>query len=487
MSSDRPTPDQYKYLIGENGEGLTWGAISKGAQVTPPRLYMTDNTDKFIPIKSDSFSPLESLGYGGLGIGWGLQCWTYSDADLREAGLNVAAMRKAYEVVSSRIGINATNDTASKYTIGKLKTYQPAARTDRNHRRIQDKYAKNLSTFTDQGVYVGRTPLALLTEDLGNRGKYRYRDMDFYSDDNKSAWRPGMTVNELQKKSNFTYIHSRLVTKFSEKDDLVTVSGIDTDTGKEFSVKCRKLILASGALGTARIMLRSLGNASSKLPMLSNPHSYIPCLQPAMVGKASETDRPGFGQLSYFIDPAGNDSGISVASSYSYQSLMLFRIITQTPFNLADSRILLQYLMSGFMVVIAQHPDYYSENKYLRLAADQTSPTGDALHANYSLSAKEENEWDKREKQYVSTLRKLNTYAIKRVKTEHGSAIHYAGTVPFSKRQKEFSLTPEGRLHGSRHVYVADSSGFNFLPAKGLTFSLMANAHITAQNALENK
>jgi hypothetical protein len=41
-------------------------------------------------------------------------------------------------------------------------------------------------------------------------------------------------------------------------------------------------------------------------------------------------------------------------------------------------------------------------------------------------------------------------------------------------------------LHGTRNVYVADGSGFKYLPAKGITFSLMANAHVTAENVLRH-
>jgi choline dehydrogenase-like flavoprotein len=57
--------------------------------------------------------------------------------------------------------------------------------------------------------------------------------------------------------------------------------------------------------------------------------------------------------------------------------------------------------------------------------------------------------------------------------------------MPFSRTEKPLGLSPSGRVHQTKHVYVADSSGFNFLPARGLTFSILANAHITAQNVLQ--
>ncbi len=45
------------------------------------------------------------------------------------------------------------------------------------------------------------------------------------------------------------------------------------------------------------------------------------------------------------------------------------------------------------------------------------------------------------------------------------------------------TLAPDGRLHGTANVWVADGSGFRFLPAKGVTLTLMANAHRVAEAA----
>jgi choline dehydrogenase-like flavoprotein len=71
------------------------------------------------------------------------------------------------------------------------------------------------------------------------------------------------------------------------------------------------------------------------------------------------------------------------------------------------------------------------------------------------------------------------------VRGKNGFSSHYAGTIPYSRDEREFSLAPDGRLHGTRRVYVADSSGFRFLPALGLTWTIMANAHRTARGLAE--
>ena len=216
MTIRKSEKDQYKYLVGKKGEGIAWGDVGKGAQVTPPRRHLTELVDKYLPMDSDTFSPLESLAYGGLGAGWGLQCWEFSKPDLNRTGLNESKMRQAYEVVSGRIGISATADSVSDYTIGSLQSYQLSPNADRNHSYILRNYAKKTGRFEQGKVFVGRTPLSLITNDLDDRLGYQYKGLDFYS---IMAIAPAATSHRRQaKNSTQLYVHKfLLVVSFAEK------------------------------------------------------------------------------------------------------------------------------------------------------------------------------------------------------------------------------------------------------------------------------
>ena len=64
----------------------------------------------------------------------------------------------------------------------------------------------------------------------------------------------------------------------------------------------------------------------------------------------------------------------------------------------------------------------------------------------------------------------------RRVFPGHGSSLHDAGQFPATEEERPLTTTPSGRLRGTRSVYLADGSVLAYLPAKGLTFTLMANA-----------
>ena len=57
-----------------------------------------------------------------------------------------------------------------------------------------------------------------------------------------------------------------------------------------------------------------------------------------------------------------------------------------------------------------------------------------------------------------------------------GNSIHYAGSVPMNQNQLKYSVNKDCVLNKSRNVYLIDGSSLPVLPAKNLTFFLMANA-----------
>ena len=143
-------------------------------------------------------------------------------------------------------------------------------------------------------------------------------------------------------------------------------------------------------------------------------------------------------------------------------------------------------LQSALMIVGIHHPDAAAERKYIQLIPKTDSPTGDALFAHYESTETETREIARNEKIIRRIYAKLGCYPIRSVHPGFGASIHYAGTLPFNSGSIRGTTSPNGRLNATRSVFVADGSGFNHLPAKGITLTLMANAHLTALEALNH-
>ena len=479
--------EQHRYFLGDQFEGIPWETTRVGSQLTPPRSFLTRFSEAFFPFDSESFQPLESAAKGGLGGGWGLGSYVFSKLELEAVGLNEYEMNASYEDVISYIGVSGIYDDGGKYGLGSDKKIQPAMKLDVNHQKILKAYQKNKSKLNKNDIYVGQSVLALLTEDKSNRKAVQYRDMGFWSDTNKSAYRSWMTIDELNKRPNFKYHKNCLVTKFEEFDGGVRVFVKRTDTNEIQLYTCKKLILSPGVLGTARIVSRSFDYKKEKLPILCNPYSYMPCINRRQLGKKVDQHQTSFAQLVMYLDDQKNNFDVGVAALFSYRSLLLFKLIKETPLNFVDARIIMQFLQSSFTIAGIHHPEKGSDNKFISLVKDTASYTGDKLVGQYILSENELFKNKNREKKFKSALTTLGCYPMKTIQTPAGGSIHYGGTLPFSENNELFHVLKNGKLGGTKNVYVADGSGFKYLPAKGVTLTLMANANRVAKNVLKNE
>src|SRR5439155_1492578 len=133
------------------------------------------------------------------------------------------------------------------------------------------------------GFFLGRTRLAACTARHRERGPYAYLDLDYWADPDRSVYRPQWTLEELVRAPNFTYLDRRFVRTFSEDERGVRVHATRADTGEEETHEAAALVLAGGTLGTARIVLASLGAYDRPVPILCNAYAYVPTLNLGML------------------------------------------------------------------------------------------------------------------------------------------------------------------------------------------------------------
>ncbi|OJJ18329.1 hypothetical protein BKI52_26285 [marine bacterium AO1-C] len=475
---------QHEYFLGKQFEGVPWTNTRVGSQLTPPRQYITRQVEDLLFTQSDSFTPMESLAYGGLGSGWGLGCNVYRDQELVKMGLNPAKMRTAYQAVSDLVGVAVNQDLVRPYTLGQVNTAYAAPQVDLNSQLLLNKYLKKQSKYISRGFYMGQPAIAAVTQDQAERRALPYHNMDFYTDQRRSAFRPWILIDRLKQQANFQYQSQSFVTSFREENGQVWVNYLDTATREQKQIKARKLILATGAIGSARIVLRSLGQ-DQQLPIVCNPYVYFACIQPKMLGKQITQERTSLGQLALFYDQEP-DEDVITSGIYSYSSLLLFRLMKEAPLNFKDSRILFQYLHSTLSVAGVHFADYPTSQKFLKLAPNPESVTQDQLSIEYSLSDAEQLIIRKGSKKIAAFLRSLRCFPLKKILTPAGASIHYGGTLPIGDTASAFSLNEKGLITGTQNVYVADSAGFRYLPSQGLSFTIMAWAYLVANQALKS-
>ena len=473
----RSDPEQRRYFLGDELEGVLTDPRKAGAQLTPPRRHIVRDTERLLPIESDGFAPLQSLALGGLGAGWGAGASTYEPAELERAGLPPDLILPYYDPLARDIGVSGAPDDDTSPHHAALSTLQPPLEVDSNGEVLLRSYAATRGRLNASGFKMGRLPLAVLTEPLGSRRPNAYHDMDFWSDHGESVYRPWITVNALRDEPSFTYVDRTLALRFSEAEGRVQLQGERVDTGAPVSLSCRRLVLAAGALNTARLALRSLAGPGARVPLLCNPYSYLPVLNLPMLGRPAKDRRHGFAQVTGLLTPPGHPEEQVVANCFSYRSLLLFKLVREFPLPPALGLQLARLLVTALLVVGVHHPDAPSPDRYLEL---RESADGDRLFARIDRTADELRTQHARERQLLRHLLTLRCLPLRVLRLATGASIHYAGTLPFVDDGAPLRCRLDGLLHPTSAVYVADSAPWTFLPAKGLTFTLMANARRVA-------
>jgi hypothetical protein len=476
----RTDADQRRYFLGESDGLDELGRQRVGSQLTPPRQFIKRDVERLLPFESSTFFPLQTLALGGLGAGWGAGTLTFEDFELREAGLSQPDLAEYYREVADDIGISGSRADDTAAMILDIPHVQRPLDLDSNAQSILDSYERRRERFQHRGFHLGRTPLAMLSERLVRGALVRepnaYHDMDFYSDHGRSVYRPRFTVEELTSHPAFEYRGGLLAVRFEETPQGVRLICEDVTTGAHVTVEGRAVALGAGALNSARIVLSSFHAYGTKVPLLCNAYHYIACVNLRMLGRPAAERRHSMSQLTGVLTGPGNAASDRViVSLFSYRSLLLFRLVREMPLPPFLGLQLARLLQTSLTILGVHHADRHGPGKWLELR--RRGDGREILAGHYEPSAAEAGQCRQNLRRVRRALWSLGCLTVSVLSPAPGSSIHFGGTLPVDdNRDAPFRCAPGGKLNGTKRVYVVDSSPWRFLPAKGPTFTQMANA-----------
>lgn len=469
--------NQSSYFLGPNLEGVSKSNQRVGSQLTPPRQYMVKDSNVLFPYHSDNFFPLLATNKGGLGSGWGEACFTFDRKELDLAHLHPDEIAPYYQKVADLIGISG--DLHSKefsHYFPFLKNIQPPLEIDSNAQTITKAYQNKKAS----SLKILKSCLAVLSEDKEGRKASEYKDMDFYADNGKSCFRPQHLIEKLSLFKNFTYIGGYKALSFkenpSEKIQKVAIEAENLNLKSLETFTAKSIILAAGAINSARIAHQSSGLNENEVPLLSNAYTYVPCLNWKNLGKKTSDKRHSLAQLFGFYE-GGKIEERSTLQFYSYRSLLLFKLVKEFPLPAWLGLLFARTIVNCLSIVGIHHSDRIKSTS--KIIFKNRSLT---FNFDYLKEQKKQNK--KNESGIKKQLIKLGLIPLGSADTGTAGSIHYGGTL--SPTHGTLNTLPNFTLKNFKNVFVGDSSCFNFLPAKGLTFTIMAHAMRVADKVFEH-
>lgn len=466
----RKAHDSFDLMIGDNYEGLHNVINEKPIfpkLISPYMQFVVKDSERLSPVHEKGFTVTQSFAMGGLANAWGAALYRCRDDEFGDMPLKASELSPYYDKLTKEIGISGDNDDLACF-FGSTDNLLSPLPLSNKAAKLYSSYLKRKKRLNAKGIYMGRSRLSVLSQDYDNRNKCDYKNLESWMPNLSYVYNPSFTLKKLIKNNIVIYQKSVLVKYWSRKNNIITVYGEDTNNGDPLSFECKKLILAAGAVNTSKIVLKSKEDHKSRLTLIDNGLVQVPMIFPSFLGTRFETGVLGLTGLNMVFDFQKQNlrlQGSIIDLTFPFRSIFT----EMFPFAFKDSMLFTKYFLPALSVMLLYLPSGIENSGYVRLCADDSLET---VSLPYKINKK------------ILRAVSLNllslgvlTHPLIVKNTVPGYAIHYAGTLPMVKTPvKGYQCDKNGELYGESGVHIADGSLFSYIPAKNISFTLMANA-----------
>jgi hypothetical protein len=482
----RNLPDPARFFLGSRYESLVLPGNNGEYYAFPPAKEHVLRPHREFQFRGDGFSPLSSFAAGGLAEVWTGGCYPFNDEDLSRFPFGYERLGRYYGRVCGEIGVSGTHDDMAEVFPFHEGLMDPLE-LDANSATLLASYQGRRGYLNRKmGCLMGRARVAVLSRNLNGRKACDYSGRCLWGCPSKAFYTPSITLAECRQFQQFEYIPGVFVDHFrldsSGKLRSVIASGAK---GEKREFPAGALVLAAGTLNSAKIFLESIYRESGKAPelrgIMDNRQILMPFVNLRMVGKRWDPESYQYHQLAMAVRLPKTGELIHGLIT-TLKTALIHPLVQTLPFDLGTGASVFRCLHGALGMVNINFPDQRREENYLTL---DTSCTPHRLVICYKPPAGEPERLREAIQTFRKILGKLTCHAP--LRTIHvrpmGASVHYAGTFPMTSEAVPLTCDEYGRSRDIEDVYFADGSTFPDLPAKNLTFTLMANASRIAEEA----
>lgn len=429
----------------------------------------------------EGIQPVHSFAGGGLAEAWTAGCYPFSDPDLQGFPFGYEGLKSSYDEVARRIGVSGEVDDLAQF-FPVHEHLQPSLRLDGASQALLSAYADKRNRINAQHVFLGRSRLATLSQPIGDRGACGYLGRCQWGCPRSALYAPSATLASLRRHPSFHYHPGRIARRLILRENGTAASLVcrRVDDGAEESVAIERVVLAAGTLGSAEIMLRTFRDAGNPVRLhglMDNRQVLVPFVQLRRLGRPRKETEYQYHLLGMGVtDENPNDYVHCQVTTLT--AGLLHPALQKLPFDLRTSVLIGHVAVAALGVVNLNFADTRRRDCEAWLDEDQ-------LRLRYVPPPDESQRLSRATTKVRRALRELGCFAPRRMQHVRpmGASAHYAGLFPMSTVRHPLTTGPDCRSWDIPNVYFADGSTFPSLPAKNLTFTLMANATRVATEA----
>ena len=474
----RQLEDPTSYFLGPRFEAaLLPGVDEEYYGIPPSKDFVFDLPDDFRP-QTSGFDPLFSFARGGLGEAWTGGCYPFNADELADFPFSFDELLRHYTEVARRIGISGGVDDLARF-MPVHEHLLPGLRLDAHSERLMVSYTRARERLNQRGVFMGRSRLATLSVPLGQRQACDYRGRCLWGCPHGSLYVPSMTLNECLAHPSFEYVPGVEVIRLRIGPDrrVVAIVGRVAGENSEREFPIDSVALAAGALLSTRIFLASvLGHSGERVRLtglMDNRQVLMPFVNLGMIGRQFSDESYQYHQLGMGVS-AERPRDYVHGQITTLKTALVHPLIQRIPLDLATATYAFRAVHAALGLMNVNFRDTRREENFVELVEGSES----SLRIHYRPDAGESERISKALRSVKKALFSLGCVVPPGMVhlRPMGASVHYAGTIPMTRTSAPFTTTEDGQSRDFENLFLVDGATFPFLPAKNITFTLMANA-----------
>jgi choline dehydrogenase-like flavoprotein len=473
--------DAEDYFLGSGFEAVLFpGAGGEYYGIPPGKNYVFSGVPEF-RWRADGFRPLASFAQGGLAEAWTGGVYPFNDAELSDFPFSYNDIAPYYDQVAERIGISGAVDDLARF----MPVHQhlmPPLRLDEHSNVLLEAYERRRARLNQRRCYVGRSRIATITGDKDGRKACHYLGRCLWGCPTQSLYTPLMTLEQCHRFDGFNYIGGVYV-KYFRLDRAGRITAVVTQrlsSGTIEEVPVETLVLGAGTLSSCRIFLESVFRSTGELitlpGLMDNQQILMPFLNLAMLGRRYDPDSYQYHQVGLGLEGATPQDYVH-GQITTLKTAMIHPIAQTMPFDMTTALATFGDIHAALGLVNVNLHDTRRPGNVVTLEPGVGDGPG-RLIVHYEVTTGQLAQIRAAKQRVRSALWTLNCIVppgMTHVRPM-GASVHYAGLLPMSEAPVRWATSKYGQSHAIENLFFVDGTTFPFLPAKNLTFTLMANA-----------
>jgi hypothetical protein len=474
--------DPASYFLGRSFEGVLYPGGREEYYGFPPNKHYVFAPVPQLRFEARGFAPLWSFGRGGLAEAWTGGVYPFNDDELADFPFGYSDIEPYYSIVAKRIGISGVADDLAHFMPVHEHLQEPLA-LDEHSRRLLHAYEARRTFFQGKlRCYLGRSRSATLSRSLDDRPACGYLGRCLWGCPTESLYTPAVTLRQCQRFDTFTYLPGRYVShfRFDTGGRIRSVVADDLTSGCPEEIEVERLVLAAGTLSSSKIILESVYRDSGEIVrlrgLMDNRQILMPFVNLAMIGRPYNPDSYQYHQLAIALEGATPKDYVHALIT-TLKTALIHPIVQSVPFDLRTSLTLFRNVHAALGLVNINFSDTRRPDNLVTLEVEARTGAS-RLAISYGPPEGELQAMRLARRRMARALRALGCVVPPGMAHQRpmGASVHYSGTVPMRDDGGAWTTSAQCRSREFENLFIVDGTTFPFLPAKNLTFTLMANA-----------